>query len=128
MVRCNCGHAPSCPFLRRSRAGRIVNVSSALGSVFHLADSEWLGYALQFTAYSISKAALNAFTAAPSAELHGSDVKVNAVEPGFTRTELTGQQGFQTPEEAAGVIVKYATVGVDGPSGGFFDIKGRLPW
>jgi NAD(P)-dependent dehydrogenase (short-subunit alcohol dehydrogenase family) len=116
------------PLLRRSDTGRIVNVSSALGSTFHLSDPEWVGYSVLSSTYSISKAALNAFTAILAAELQGSTIKVNAVDPGFTKTDLTSQQGFQTPDDAARVIVKYSTVGADGPTGGFFDIKGRIPW
>ena len=116
------------PLLRRSDAARIVNVSSSLGSLFHLSDPEWVGRPRQFSAYSISKAALNAMTVLLSAELHGTSAKVNSVEPGYTATDMTDHSGFQTTEQAARVIVKYATAGADGPNGGYFDIHGRLPW
>jgi NAD(P)-dependent dehydrogenase (short-subunit alcohol dehydrogenase family) len=116
------------PLLRRAAQGRIVNVSSAMGSIFKLSDPEWEAYHVMLTPYSISKAALNAYTALLSAELAGSSVKVNAVEPGFTATELTGWRGSQTPEHAARVIVKYAVIAADGPNGGYFDSVGRLPW
>jgi NAD(P)-dependent dehydrogenase (short-subunit alcohol dehydrogenase family) len=116
------------PMLRRAAQGRIVNVSSAMGSIFKLADPEWEAYHVMLTPYSISKAALNAYTALLSAELAGTSIKVNAVEPGFTATELTGWRGSQTPEEAARVIVKYAAIGADGPTGGYFDWIGRMPW
>jgi NAD(P)-dependent dehydrogenase (short-subunit alcohol dehydrogenase family) len=113
---------------RRGAQGRIVNVSSAMGSIFKLADPQWEAYHVMLSPYSISKAALNAYTALLSAELEGTSIKVNAVEPGFTVTELTGWRGTQTPQEAARVIVKYAAIGADGPTGGYFDWIGRMPW
>jgi NAD(P)-dependent dehydrogenase (short-subunit alcohol dehydrogenase family) len=76
----------------------------------------------------MSKTALNALTVQFAAELHGSTVKINAVEPGYTQTDLTGHQGFQTAEQAAAAIEKYALTGPDGPSGGFFDINGPYTW
>ena len=116
------------PLLRRSVAGRIVNVSSAMGSIFKLADPEWEAYRIMLTPYSISKAALNAYTALLAAELADTAVKVNAVEPGFTATDLTSGRGQQQPAEAARVIVKYAAIDAHGPTGGYFDAVGRLPW
>ena len=116
------------PMIRKSSAGRIVNVSSAMGSIFKLSDPEWEAYRVMLTPYSMSKAALNAWTALLAAELSATTVKVNAVEPGFTATDLTGGRGEQTPADAARVIAKYAAIGADGPTGGYFDWIGRLPW
>lgn len=116
------------PLLRKSDAGRIVNVSSMLGSVFHLADPQWVGHQALFTSYSISKAALNAFTALLAAELVGSPIKVNSVEPGYTATDMTKHQGLQTVEQAARAVVKYALLDGSGPTGGYFDMQGRIPW
>lgn len=116
------------PLLRASPAGRIVNVSSSMGSLFYLANPQWIGFTQLATTYSMSKTALNAFTALLSAELHGTSVKVNSVEPGYTATDMTAGQGFQSPEDAARVVVKYATVGNDGPTGGFFDLHAPLAW
>lgn len=116
------------PLIQRSDAGRIVNVSSSLGSLHHLTDPQWVGYNSMFTAYSMSKTALNGLTAMVSAELHGTTAKVNSVEPGFSATDMTGGQGFQTAADAARVIVKYATIGANGPNGGYFDLNGPLPW
>ncbi len=116
------------PLLRASDAGRIVNVSSALGSISNLADPDWKAYQRLFTPYSVSKAALNAFTAMLSAELIDTEIKVNAVEPGFTATDMTQQRGPRTPEQAARVVVRYATLASSGPTGGYFDESGRLAW
>jgi NAD(P)-dependent dehydrogenase (short-subunit alcohol dehydrogenase family) len=60
--------------------------------------------------------------------LHNNAFKINCVSPGFTATDLTGNSGPQTPDEAARIIVKYATLSKDGPSGQFFGIDGQLPW
>ncbi|MDB6063506.1 MAG: hypothetical protein JWM78_3609 [Verrucomicrobiaceae bacterium] len=116
------------PLLRKAAAGRIVNVSSMLGSLFHLSDPQWVGHQTLCTSYSISKTALNGFTALLSAELVGTTVKVNSVEPGYTATDMTKGNGLQTVEQAAKAIVKYATIDADGPSGGYFDIHGRIAW
>lgn len=116
------------PLLRKSDGGCIVNVSSGLGSLFCLSDPHWSVHQGLFTPYSMSKVALNAFTALFSAELVGTPVRVNSVEPGYTATDLTQNQGFQTVEQAARVILQYATIGPDGPTGGYFDGHGRIAW
>lgn len=118
------------PLLRRAPAGRIVNVSSNVGSLFRLTDPQWelaervaLGFA-----YSASKTALNVMTIAFAKELAGTPVKINAVCPGFTATDFNQHRGTKRPEDSVKLIVKYATLGDDGPSGGFFDEVGRIPW
>lgn len=116
------------PLLRQSDSGCIVNVSSTLGSLFCLSDPHWIGHQGLFTPYSMSKVALNAFTALLSAELINTPIRVNSVEPGYTATDMTQHQGFQTVEQAAQVIVKYATIGPDGPTGSYFDGDGRMSW
>lgn len=116
------------PLLRRAEAARIVNVSSTLGSISHLAEPSWKAHQRLFTPYSVSKAALNAFTALLSAELIDSPIKVNAVEPGFTATDMTEQRGRRTVDQAARVVVRYATLDESGPTGGYFDEDGRLAW
>lgn len=55
-------------------------------------------------------------------------MRINAVEPGYTATDLNGHAGTQTVEEGAGIIVRMAQVGPDGPTGGYFDAEGPLPW
>jgi NAD(P)-dependent dehydrogenase (short-subunit alcohol dehydrogenase family) len=116
------------PLLRRAPAGRIVNVSSGTASLGLKSSPEWVGFPLHLSGYAMSKTALNALTVQFAAELHGSTVRINAVEPGYTQTDLTGHQGFQTAEQAAAVIEKYALAGPDCPNGGFFDINGPYTW
>ncbi len=79
-------------------------------------------------AYGLSKTALNALTALFAIELYETNIKVNAIAPGFTATALNNFTGTQTPEEAVKVIVKYATLPPEGPTGGYFSKDGRQPW
>jgi NAD(P)-dependent dehydrogenase (short-subunit alcohol dehydrogenase family) len=116
------------PLLRKAPAGRVVNVSSALGSLFHLSDPQWVGAQSQFVPYSISKTAMNMMTVLFANELRGTSIKVNSIEPGFTQTDMTGGHGFATADVSAQVVVRYATLPEDGPSGGYFDQYGRMPW
>jgi NAD(P)-dependent dehydrogenase (short-subunit alcohol dehydrogenase family) len=116
------------PLMQKSQAPRIVNVSSELGSLgYHYRDkSEY--FASNLMAYSISKTAVNAFTLMLANEMQHTPFKINSVTPGYTATDLTNQTGSQTPEEAAQVIIKYATLGQDGPSGQFFGSAGQIIW
>jgi NAD(P)-dependent dehydrogenase (short-subunit alcohol dehydrogenase family) len=116
------------PLMQKSKAPRIVNVSSELGSLgYHYRDkSEY--FASNLMAYSTSKTAVNAFTLMLANELQHTPFKINSVTPGYTATDLTNQTGSQTPEDAAQVILKYATLGPDGPSGQFFGSAGQLFW
>lgn len=98
--------------------GRVVNVSSGGGSF-----GEGLGPA----AYAVSKAALNALTVKVSQAVHG-DVRVNAVCPGWVRTDMGGSGAPRSPEEAADTLVWLATLPADGPNGGFFRDRKPLPW
>lgn len=116
------------PLLRKSENPRIVNVSSSLGSLTFLSDSE-SGYGkYNFSAYSNSKTALNAFSVLLANELRPSGIKVNAVCPGYTATDLNDHQGTQTLEEGAEAIVKLATAGPDSLTGAYIDRKGTVPW
>ena len=111
--------------LKKSNEPRIVNVSSGLGSLsFHSSSPDFGMYA----AYSCSKTALNAFTVMLAKEFLGTSFKINSVEPGYTATNLNQYQGIQTVEEAIGVIIKYATVGNEGPTGRFFSKEGEFAW
>ena len=126
------------PLLRSSRAGRIVNVSSGLGSFGLNTDPQFSGAALTALGYKSSKAALNMVTLMFAQELRGTAVKVNAVSPGLVATDLggiggaekfKGSPGFSSPEEGARVVVTFATLPDDGPTGEFHDFaSGRLPW
>jgi NAD(P)-dependent dehydrogenase (short-subunit alcohol dehydrogenase family) len=113
------------PLLERSAAPVVVNVSSGLGSLAIAADPDgpWPGFAM---AYSSSKAALNMLTIKYAAALPA--MRINSVDPGFTATDLNDHRGTQTVEEGARAIVRYALIGPDGPSGGFFDNNGSEPW
>jgi NAD(P)-dependent dehydrogenase (short-subunit alcohol dehydrogenase family) len=116
------------PLLRRAAAGRIVNMSSGLGSLTLNSDpgSEFAGYNL--VTYQSSKTALNALTVAYAKELRETAIKVNSADPGFTATDLNNHRGYRTAEQAAGIAVRLATLGADGPTGTFQDENGAVPW
>jgi NAD(P)-dependent dehydrogenase (short-subunit alcohol dehydrogenase family) len=115
------------PLLRRSPAPRIVNVSSGLGSLA-LATTDGSKYqAKPLLSYNVSKAALNSLTVQFANELRGTNFKINAADPGFTNTDMT-DAGTRTPAEAAGVVIRLATLPADGPTGRFFDEDGEVPW
>ncbi|MBT2905463.1 SDR family oxidoreductase [Streptomyces cellulosae] len=114
------------PLLRRSAAPVVVNVSSGLASLTRLSDPESFAHFYPAIAYPASKAAVNMITVQYAKALP--DFRVNAVEPGFTRTDLNGNTGTQSVEEGAEIIVRMATVGPDGPTGTFSDRNGPLPW
>ena len=116
------------PLVRRSSAGRIVNVSSGLGSIT-LAKTAGTPFNLKpMLSYSTSKSAVNAMTVQFANELRDTPIKVNAADPGYTKTDMTFHDGARTPEMAARPIVRLATLPADGPSGGFFDESGVVPW
>ncbi len=113
------------PLLERSRAPVVVNVSSGLGSLGRASqpDSPWAAFA---TAYSSSKAALNMLTIKYAAAFP--NMKINAVDPGYTATDLNAHRGTQTVQEGAVAIVRCALIASDGPTGGFFDKDGSEAW
>ncbi|MET8835483.1 SDR family NAD(P)-dependent oxidoreductase [Micromonospora sp. NPDC004540] len=114
------------PLLRRSTAPVVVNVSSGLASLARLADPADPAYGYPGVAYPASKAAVNMLTVQYAKAFPG--MRINAVEPGFTATDLNGRTGTQTVEEGAEIIVRMAQVGPDGPTGGYLDAEGPLPW
>ncbi|MFI6596641.1 SDR family NAD(P)-dependent oxidoreductase [Nonomuraea sp. NPDC050536] len=124
------------PLLRRSPAARIVNVSSGVGSLTYQTDPDHYMYGLPpQAAYPASKAALNALTVQYARELAGEGIQVNAATPGPCDTDFTQGLGFdlgRTAEDGARVVVDLASgsdmAGPDGPTGGFFDENGRVPW
>lgn len=116
------------PLLRKSEAGRIVNLSSGLGSLTLQSDPAFEYKDYKTLVYNASKTAVNALTVHFAFELKDSKIKVNSADPGFTATDLNGFTGIRTVEQATNVVVKLATLPEDGPTGGFFDENGTLPW
>ena len=112
--------------LKKSTEPVIVNVSSELGSLTVHSSTLNPNYKI-YDAYSSSKTALNAFTVMLANEFRDTNFKINSVSPGYTATDLNHNQGTQTVEQGAKYIVKYATLGKDGPTGGFFR-EDEIPW
>jgi len=106
--------------LEKSAQPRIVNVSTAMASLTLYADLDNENFAYRFPVYQASKTALNMYTVNLAYELRDTAFKVNAVCPGYTKTDFTGHQGTSTVEEAGQRIVKYALLGPDGPTGKYF--------
>ncbi|PJJ60936.1 SDR family oxidoreductase [Hymenobacter chitinivorans] len=106
--------------LAQSAQPRIVNVSTAMASLTLYADFANENFAYRFPVYQASKTALNMYTVQLAYELRDTPFKVNAVCPGYTRTDFTGHQGSSTVEEAGQRLVKYALLGPDGPTGQYF--------
>lgn len=116
------------PLLRRSKAGRIVNLSTTLGSLAVNGDPTSPYYEARLMGYNASKAALNMLTVQLAAELKNTPIVVNSVAPGYVKTDLTGGNGFMTPEEGARLPVEYALLGADAVSGRFVAPDGPVAW
>lgn len=119
--------------LKNSSEPRIVNVSSAMASLFLSADPSGMMYHNKLAVYQSSKSALNMFTVNLAYELRDLPFKVNMVCPGYTKTDFTGHQGTSTVQEAGQRIAKYALIGQDGPTGKFiseeyFPEPASCPW
>jgi NAD(P)-dependent dehydrogenase (short-subunit alcohol dehydrogenase family) len=108
------------PGMARRRYGRVVNVSSGAGQLTHMST-----YA---PAYSISKAALNALTRILAESYRASGLLVNAVDPGWVRTDMGGRSAPRSVEQGADTIVWLATLPDNGPSGGFFRDRRPIEW
>jgi len=115
------------PLLRKSDAGRIVNVSSDLGSITRHGDPTWKYAHVKVLGYCAAKAALNMFTVQLAFELKDQGIAVNSVNPGFTATDLNAHRGQQTVAEGAAEIVRVA-LQEHGPSGKFLETGGELVW
>jgi NAD(P)-dependent dehydrogenase (short-subunit alcohol dehydrogenase family) len=118
------------PLLRKSDHPRIVNVSSAAGSFGWLSkldprfDSSQMPYA-----YCAAKAAMNVSTLLLTTALKADGIKVNSVNPGHVKSQVSRFMGTKTPAEGAEIVLRFATLDDDGPTGGFFDEHGAtLPW
>ncbi|RNI27400.1 SDR family oxidoreductase [Rufibacter immobilis] len=119
--------------LRKSPEPRIVNVSTSVGSLSLQSNPNWPAYHYaKYAVYAASKAAMNMYTVHLAYELRDTAFKVNAVCPGYTKTDFTNYLGGEV-EEAGKRIVKYALINQDGPSGQFFSEEsnpetGEIPW
>jgi NAD(P)-dependent dehydrogenase (short-subunit alcohol dehydrogenase family) len=116
------------PIMNRHKYGRIVNLSSTLGALTDIVNPESNYSALQSPAYRLSKIMLNGITALLAKELRGENILVNAVCPGWVRTDLGGPQAPVSTEQAAKTPVWLATLPDDGPTGGFFREHQPIPW
>jgi NAD(P)-dependent dehydrogenase (short-subunit alcohol dehydrogenase family) len=116
------------PLIRKSAAGRIVNLSSILGSLTLHADPKSPIYHAKSFAYDASKTALNAFTVHLAYELRDTNIKVNSAHPGWVKTDMGGPQAPMELGDGAKTSVALATLGADGPSGGYFHFRDTLPW
>lgn len=121
------------PLLKKSSQPRIVNVSTSVGSLSLQSDPKWPAYNYaKYAVYASSKAALNMYTVHLAFELRDTTFKVNAVCPGYTKTDFTGHNGGEV-EVAAKRIAKYALLDENGPTGKFFSEElnpqtGEIPW
>jgi NAD(P)-dependent dehydrogenase (short-subunit alcohol dehydrogenase family) len=114
------------PLLRKSAAGRVVNVSSGLGSLTRTASPN--PSSTNVIGYSASKAALNMLTVQLARLLSDTAIKVNSAAPGYTATALNGFRGTQTIPEGAVEAVRLALLPDDGPTGSFSETAGPVPW
>jgi NAD(P)-dependent dehydrogenase (short-subunit alcohol dehydrogenase family) len=114
------------PLLQRSDAPVIVNVSSGLGSIGVTTDPDRMESNIPVLAYGSSKSAVVALTVQYAKSLPL--LRINAVDPGYTATDMNGNSGTQNIDEGTDAIVRLATVGAAGPTGGFFDRNGVVPW
>jgi NAD(P)-dependent dehydrogenase (short-subunit alcohol dehydrogenase family) len=116
------------PLLRKSKAARIVNVSSGVGSLTRTLGEGGEHLRAIYGMYSASKTALNAVTIGLALDLAPEGIKVNAACPGYTKTALNSFMGTRTVEEGAREPVRLALLGDDGPTGSYSNDEGPLPW
>ena len=108
------------PLLKKSSAGRIVNVSSGMGALASMGGGS--------PAYRITKTALNAMTKVLASEFHGTGVLVNCCHPGWVRTDMGGRGAAKSIAEGADTPVWLALLPKDGPTGGYFQDRNPMPW
>jgi NAD(P)-dependent dehydrogenase (short-subunit alcohol dehydrogenase family) len=117
------------PLLREASTARIVNVSSAVGSLVLNADPAYHFHPFFGPVYPASKTALNAITLAMMVELESTTIKINLVSPGFTKTNLNGYEGTQSLEEGSREVIRVALLGPDRPTGTFTRWENEsIPW
>ncbi|MEU0538554.1 SDR family oxidoreductase [Nocardia sp. NPDC005978] len=115
------------PMLRASTAPRIVNMSSSVGSLT-LQTTPGIDMGPLPVAYLASKTFLNTLTIQYAKELADTGILINSGCPGYTATDLNDFRGVRTPEQGAAIAIRLATLAADGPTGGFFDDAGAVPW
>ena len=116
------------PLIRKSQAGRIVNVSSLLGSVTLHKDPSSPIYDFKVPAYNVSKSAVNAWTVQLAYELRDTTIKVNTIHPGYVRTDMNAGEGELEVADGARTSVALALIDNDGPTAGFYYQDQELPW
>jgi len=116
------------PLIKKSPAGRIVMVSSILGSLTLHGDESSEAIQVKPLAYDASKTALNQFTVHLAASLKQTSIKVNAAHPGWVKTDLGSQRAPMGVEEGTKTAIRLATLGPDGPTGKFYHRNEQLPW
>lgn len=116
------------PLLKKSDAGRIVNLSSILGSLGLHADATSPIYEMKHFAYDSSKTALNALTINLAYELRNTKIKINSAHPGWVKTDMGGEAAPMEITDGAKTSVRLALLPEDGPTGGFFHMDETLPW
>jgi NAD(P)-dependent dehydrogenase (short-subunit alcohol dehydrogenase family) len=116
------------PLLRKSVAGRIVNVSSIQGSLTLQSDSSSPIYPYKVFAYDTAKAALNSFTIHLAHELKDTPIKVNSAHPGWVKTDMGGDDASLEISEGGKTSAWLATLPANGPTGGFFHMQESVPW
>ena len=116
------------PLIKKSPAGRIVNLSSILASLALHANPESPIYNSKSFAYDASKTALNAFTIHLAYDLRDTNIKVNSAHPGWVKTDMGGEHAPMEVKDGAKTSVALATLPSDGPTGGYFHLGQPLPW
>lgn len=116
------------PLIHKSPAGRIVNMSSGLGSLTQHSDRTSTLYDTKLLGYNSSKTALNAFTVHLAYELKDTSIKVNSADPDSCKTDMGTDAATYTAEQGADTPVWLATLPEDGPTGGYFNARQPIPW
>lgn len=114
------------PLLQKSASPVIVNLSSGLASLTDLSNPESYTHFYPGLSYPVSKTTINAITIQYAKAFPG--IRINAVDPGYTNTDLNGRTGTKTVEEGAAIIVRMAQIGPDGPTGTFVSAHGPVAW
>jgi NAD(P)-dependent dehydrogenase (short-subunit alcohol dehydrogenase family) len=116
------------PMMKAQNYGRIVNLSSTLGSLSDIASPDSPHAKVKAPAYRLSKTILNGITVLLASEMRGTNILVNSACPGWVRTDIGGDQAPLSPEQGADTPVWLATLPDGGPSGGFFRERQPIPW